>query len=124
MSKTPKTSLIDTALVIEQIADERARQINAEGYSHEHDDTHREGEIAIAAACYAAPHRIYVKRDYADGVTFSDPWPAGWRGDKRPYDGNVVRSNASKGEAKRRDLLVKAAALIVAEIERIDRAAK
>ncbi len=121
MSKTP---MIDTALVLEQIADERSRQINAEGYSREHDDEHADGAIAMAAACYAAPHRIYIKRDYADGVTFADPWPAGWRGDKRPHEGNVVRSNGSHGEAKRRDLLVKAAALIIAEIERMDRAAK
>lgn len=42
--------------------------------------------------------------------------------DKRPHDGNVVRSNGSKGEKHRRGLLVKAGALILAEIERIDRA--
>lgn len=121
MSKTP---VIDTALVIEQIADERLRQITAEGYSREHDDEHDGGAIAMAAACYAAPHRIYIKRDFADGVTFVDPWPWYSNFDKRPHEGNVVRSNGSHGEPKRRDLLVKAAALIVAEIERIDRAAK
>jgi hypothetical protein len=111
-----------TAKALQDIADERARQVNDEGYTRQHDDEHYDGSMAMAAACYAAPHRIYVKHDYVDGVTFSDPWPQGWRGDKRPHEGNMVRSNASQGEAKRRDLLVKAAALIVAEIERIDRA--
>lgn len=123
MSKT-KTPLVDTALVIEQIADERVRQVTAEGYLHEHDDEHTDCSIAIAAACYAAPHRIYVKRDFADGVSFVDPWPWHSNFDKRPHEGNTVRSNCAHGEAKRRSLLVKAAALIVAEIERIDRAAK
>lgn len=101
---------------------ERRRQIEAEGYTAKHDDEHQDGTIAMAAACYAAPHRIYIKADYALGVSFMDPWPAGWRSDKRPHEGNMVRSNGAKGEQYRRRLLVKAGALIIAEIERIDRA--
>jgi hypothetical protein len=120
--ETTSADIPGTCKALQDVADERARQINDEGYTREHDDEHDDGAIAMAAACYAAPHRIYVKNDYADGVSFYDPWPRGWLGDKRPHEGNVVRSNASHGEAKRRDLLVKAAALIVAEIERIDRA--
>lgn len=44
------------------------------------------------------------------------------RPDKRPHEGNEVRSNGARGELYRRRLLEQAAALIVAEIERIDRA--
>lgn len=31
---------------------ERQRQINREGYSYEHDDTHTHGQMGMAAACY------------------------------------------------------------------------
>jgi hypothetical protein len=101
---------------------ERTRQVEREGFSHDHDDDHTDGAIAMAAACYAPPHRIYRKEDYAEGVHFVDPWPWEWRSDKRPHNGNEVRSNGAKGEKYRRSLLVKAGALILAEIERIDRA--
>lgn len=103
---------------------ERKRQIEKEGFSLAHDDGHSDGSLALAAACYATPHRIYLKADYADSVAFHDPWPWDERWDRRPYEGNVVRSNGSKGEKHRRKLLVKAGALILAEIERIDRASQ
>lgn len=115
---------VKPSAAVNDVLVERVRQLSEEGYDAAHDDEHTDGSLALAAACYATPHRIYVKQDYADSVTFVDPWPWEKRADKRPYDGNVVRSNGSKGEAKRRDLLVKAAALILAELERIDRAAK
>lgn len=38
---------------IEAIASERQRQIEQEGWTTEHDDTHADGEMARAAACYA-----------------------------------------------------------------------
>jgi hypothetical protein len=79
---------------------ERKRQIDVEGWSHEHDDAHSLGELAAAGAAYAI-------RDRADSnpPTF---WPWDWRWWK-PKD--------------RRRNLVRAAALIVAEIERLDRKA-
>ncbi|MCM0757438.1 hypothetical protein M7775_02505, partial [Sporomusa sphaeroides DSM 2875] len=43
---------------IELIAAERQRQISQEGWTPEHDDQHANGELALAAACYAIPsHR-------------------------------------------------------------------
>lgn len=107
--------------VIEEIAAERQRQIDKEGYHPVHDDEHDEGELAMAAACYAAPERIYRLNEFAASMEFKDPFP--WRGDKRPHNGNVVLHNKVVSKTRRRRLLVIAAALIVAEIERLDRKA-
>lgn len=94
---------------VDDIVAERQRQINAEGWTPEHDDEHDKGEMARAAACYAyEATRTEHQRSLDDG--FAPPmWPWAERWWK-PTD-------------RRRDL-VKAAALIIAEIERLDRAAK
>ena len=44
---------------IEAIAAERQRQIEAEGWTPGHDDTHDRGELARAAACYALHAGLY-----------------------------------------------------------------
>jgi hypothetical protein len=91
---------------------ERARQVVDEGWTAEHDDNHRNGELAAAAACYARPI-------YGNGSRFADPEilakevPAGW-----PWPAYWW-----KPKTRRRDL-VRAAALLLAEIERLDRAEK
>lgn len=97
--------------VIDEIATERRRQVTVEGFTASHDDMHRSGELAGAAACYATQSvldgigrvdlREMVKR------TISDLWP--WA------------TYWWKPKNRRRDL-IRAAALIVAEIERMDRA--
>ena len=107
--------------VLDEIAAERREQLDKHGWTPKYDDEHEQGELAMAAACYATPHRLYRKEDYAEGTHFIDPWPLSTEYDKRPYNGNMVRGNTTKGEKHRRALLVKAAALIVAEIERMDR---
>ena len=95
--------------VIEEIAAERRRQIEAEGWTPEHDDTHRFGEMARAAAFYAL-HAGWSQHPRATGwPTFP---PGSW-----PFEDEWW-----KPKDPRRDL-VRAAALIVAEIERLDRAA-
>lgn len=98
--------------VIDDIAAERSRQIDGEGFGAEHDDTHGNGALAIAAACYAAPERVHwvspeeerrgVPANYANFLSW--PWEREWW----------------KPGTRRRNL-VKAAALLVAEIERLDR---
>ena len=93
---------------------ERERQISSEGWSLEHDDDHTDGSLADAAACYAATTRPFKAEEFA-GVgykpytSYSDLWPMSWDDHWWKQKGN------------RRRNLVKAAALILAEIERLDR---
>lgn len=94
---------------VRDILRERQRQIEVEGWSLKHDDRHTDGSLAMAAACYAHPERIF-QANIRDGTLWSIiwAWPRSWA----PY--------WFKKKDRRRDL-VRAAALIVAEIERLDR---
>lgn len=84
---------------------ERQRQVTAEGWTPEHDDQHVNFEMAIAGGLYAISS--------ADShPKFRNSAPSAWPWDKKWW----------KQAGPRRDL-VKAGALILAEIERIDRAA-
>jgi chromosome segregation ATPase len=82
---------------------ERQRQQSVEGWTPEHDDEHCNGELAMAAVCYINETGT-VNRN--GGKPWGWPWDASWW----------------KPKTRRRNL-VKAVALILAEIERIDRAA-
>jgi hypothetical protein len=94
-----QTALTDAA---RDVLAERKRQVRAEGWTPEHDDDHTEAEMALAAACYAM-----AAGGYAKGQTPPIwPWSLSWW---KPAYG-------------RRDL-IKAGALILAEIERLDRRA-
>ena len=89
---------------VRDVLAERRRQVEQEGWTPEHDDQHAKGEMAFAAASYAmssARHPLVMKY----GVPGNWPWAAEWW----------------KPTTRRHDL-VKAGALILAEIERIDRA--
>lgn len=92
---------------IDDIAAERKRQIDAEGWSPDHDDEHDWSEMLDAAICYtAAARRGYSMNDFLQEIVRRLwPWDRSWW---KPTD--------------RRRSLVKAGALIVAEIERLDRA--
>lgn len=105
----------------ELIAAERKRQTDEEGWDREHDDLHESGELAIAAACYATPavrQRVRMRtlvlhattRDPATRtrvpVPVLWPWEAEWW---KPEPENRIRE------------LVKAGALIAAEIDRLQR---
>jgi hypothetical protein len=99
------------ANAIADIVAERWRQQSKEGWTLEHDDEHTDGQLAMAAACYAV-----AAAWQADGSELRPtlettgmpewPWDIEWW---KPKD---ARRN-----------LVRAAALMVAEIERLDRAA-
>ncbi|MCO7655286.1 hypothetical protein NJC11_27720 [Pseudomonas aeruginosa] len=86
---------------------ERRRQITAEGWTPEHDDEHSHGQMARAAACYALAGSS-APNDGTAALLVSLAWP--W--DEQWW----------KPTTTRRDL-VKACALGLAEIERLDRAA-
>lgn len=79
------------------------------------------------AALYATPVLLYrVETEYVNRISFVDPWPLSWDQvyDKRPYPsrGNRVGPNESLSDKKRIRQLVKAGALIAAEIDRLLRA--
>lgn len=92
----------DTAAAIADIALERSRQVNEEGWTPEHDDQHTDGSLATAAAVYATNAGDPQPDHWPPPLAW--PWDAEWW---KPKD-------------HRRDL-VRAGALIVAEIERLDR---
>ncbi|WP_454756969.1 hypothetical protein [Cupriavidus campinensis] len=79
---------------------ERCRQVSDEGWTPEHDDAHEGGELADAAAAL-----ILEAGDYRLAALQHWPW-----------------ADAIKDAPPRRNL-VKAGALVLAEIERLDRAA-
>lgn len=95
---------------IELITEERIRQLTVLGWTPEHDEQHRAGEIAMAAVCYALPHHIRATPPMGQTKTFIDrfwPWEDFWW---KPTPEDRVRE------------LTKAGALIAGEIDRLQRA--
>jgi hypothetical protein len=84
------------------IAAERRRQVEAEGWTPDHDDTHTEGELTAAACCYVFYEGGRLMGLKRGAVPRAWPWePAWWKPSNDP-----TRN------------LVKAGALIAAEIDR------
>jgi hypothetical protein len=77
---------------------ERERQRIVEGYDDLHDDRHKDGELAVAAAAYALK---------AGGRMGAHVWP---------FEHQQFKPRGD------RENLVRAGALILAELERLDRA--
>jgi hypothetical protein len=91
--------VVDDAMQL--IAAERRRQIAVEGWTPEHDDQHKSGALTKAACCYARGST----ENWRD-------WPSEWaKSWWKPTPNDRIRE------------LTKAGALIVAEIERLHRAA-
>lgn len=109
--------LTNAELVVQQLTTaatdvlaERQRQQSVEGWTPEHDDKHSGGELAMAASCYSY---IAGEINPGGGMSYLEwprlkfwPWEDEWWKPTNP-----------------RHDLVKAGALIIAEIERLDRAA-
>jgi len=99
---------------IELIAAERERQITSEGWSPDHDDTHAGGELADAAACYAAVAASQARGPWipenseliTEGHMAGLDWP--------------FETGAFKPEDQRKNL-IRAGALIAAELDRLNR---
>lgn len=98
----------------ELIAEERQRQIESEGWTAEHDDEHNESELAGAALCYTAhaihqincPNAAPLSVEMYTSTSWSLwPWDKAWF---KPSP-DPIRN------------LVKAGALIAAEINRLQR---
>ena len=100
---------------VELIAVERKRQIEAEGWTPEHDDGHTEGELVEAAIRYAY-EGIRRGLDPSEVTDFNLP--------KWPWDRASWKPSATRGVIRRPDAirnLAKAGALIAAEIDRLQR---
>ena len=110
---TPRT------YILMEIAAERERQVAVEKFDEAHDDAHVDGELAAAAACYATHAAVFARLGRAGmsvariiseainaGAPRSWPWHPSW------WKPRTQRSS-----------LIRAAALLVAELERIDRIA-
>lgn len=99
---------------IELIAEERERQISREGWTAEHDSRYQSGELNDAAICYASAVAEMQRGNASLGLIklhindySSVPWP--WEDEWwKPSD-----------DPKRN--LIKAGALIAAEIDRLQR---
>lgn len=95
---------------IELIADERQRQIDNENYTLEHDLQYSEGELARAAACYAMTSEERKKYQSLDVVNYR--WfPRWW-----PWSASFWKPTPED----RIKELVKAGALVAAEIDRLN----
>lgn len=111
-------SIVNPTQAVLDVLAERRRQITVEGWTPEHDDTHHNREMARAASAYAYASSVYggyrprLTSEYFDGdpTTTRELWPSGWAW-------KWFKPTTPRGD------LIKAAALILAEIERLDRAA-
>lgn len=99
---------------LRDVVAERQRQVSVEGWTPEHDDQHWENEMARAAECYVSHYRGrgWTYDESAPSVYCDEEAPNAWPWDEQWW----------KPKNPRRDL-VRAAALLIAEIERLDRAA-
>lgn len=98
--------LPDNKVGWELIMAERMRQVSEEGWTVGHDQRHSDGQMAKAALCYMATAKCQLDglpSDWWDTPSLSWPWLSHWW---NPSD-DPVRN------------LVKAGALIAAEIDRI-----
>lgn len=108
-----KAQAVPKGFVIKDVINERQRQINQEFYSTENDDEYKQNELLRAAVCYA---ENVVRRGWVFDSNFGpDVYQEEEVPDLWPWDIDFW-----KPKNPRRDL-VRAAALLIAEIERIDR---
>lgn len=88
------------------VQEERDRQLFHEGFTKNHDDTYKGGKLARAAAIYATP------ADWRNVVNIPDTAPMFW-----PWDATWWRPTPDDRQRE----LIKAAALLHAEWDRLER---
>ena len=121
LAASPQPPVQESVTGLSLIAAERKRHIDEEGWTPKHDDEHKGGEMADAAACYADAAGAIIRgadplelhnpaKDYShyEGMECGPVWP--WDSSWLKLSSDPMRS------------LVKAGALIVAEIDRLLRA--
>lgn len=127
MSESTEVQIFDG---VSLIAAERTRQISEEGWTARHDSTHDDGALALAGAIYAwpSPRPAFVKEAWPWERTAWKPTPR-FSGETNCSCRGLAECNhfgtiteASARAARIRDL-VKAGALIAAEIDRLQRVA-
>ena len=107
MEENPLRSSPSASEAVRLIILERTRQIEVEGWTHAHDDGHEDGEMADAACCYFRRGTAVPLPLLPNGVPYEWPWASEWW---KPKD--------------RISNLIRAGALLTAEIERLHRASK
>ena len=103
--KTKPTNPAALTKAARDVLAERLRQQEIEGFEPDQDDLAQEGQIAAGAACYALWDSAAINMLRKEAKAGLWPWDESWWNPKDP------RRN-----------LVRAAALLLAEIERLDRA--
>lgn len=110
---------MSTESVIAEIEEERTRQVTSEGWTESDDDGHRRGQLAQAAIAFVVS-ALTQTRMIADGASAAQAYSAAQRA---PKPSTWPFRSPWKPKAYRRALIC-AAALLVAEVERLDRAAQ
>lgn len=87
-----------------EIAKERRRQIDNKGFNEERDDQYKDNELVKAAVCYASYGNLNDNQTADEILAYEWPWDDDWW---KPTD--------------RKHNLIKAGALIAAEIDRLSR---
>ena len=95
---------------IELIAKERKRQIEEKGFNAKHDHDHKSNDLALAGAIYALPEKARLFVSYGNNGDKESYYPLLWPFEMKNY-------KPSPNDRKRE--LIKAGALIAAEIDRI-----
>lgn len=89
------------------IAVERNRQIDDEGWDEAHDNEHHNAELVLAGICYANTAAMIIRGEDITAPNMQPQWP--WAPHWWKPNGDPVRN------------LVKAGALVAAEIDRLVR---
>jgi len=108
MTKKKETKLDPAFLIAHEVVLERLKQRSK--YSAKYDDEHDNEELAAAAASYATHVYYNSNLEYNPYEEFADDVPEIWHFDRSKWHPTTPRGD-----------LIKAAALILAEIERMDR---
>ena len=101
----------------QRVISERKRQIEIEGYTPLQDDFWTSGQLAMAASCYATPYIYRYLSSYWDSLHHIERCHL-WPEDFFPEMYKPEKNNSSEARIR---VLEKSGALILAEMERLQR---